>query len=71
VRIDCVISFAYGQNLKKNKMRILALTHSVTRSGGAEVALFELVEKLLEQNHEIVLMYSDPGCLCLTCSARI
>lgn len=42
-------------------MRILALTHSATRSGGAEVALFELVEKLLEQNHEIVLMYSNPS----------
>lgn len=41
-------------------MRILVLTHSTTRSGGAEVALFELVEKLLEQNHEIVLMYSNP-----------
>jgi glycosyltransferase involved in cell wall biosynthesis/SAM-dependent methyltransferase len=41
-------------------MRALVLSHSTTRSGGAEVALFELVEKLLEQNHEIVVLYSNP-----------
>ena len=37
------------------------LSHSAKRSGGAEVALFELVEKLIEQGHSIVIMYSDPS----------
>lgn len=41
-------------------MNILILSHSTTRSGGAEVALFELVEKLLEQGVGVVLMYSNP-----------
>jgi len=42
-------------------MRILVLSHSAKRSGGAEVALFELVEKLIERGCGVVIMYSDPS----------
>lgn len=41
--------------------RVLVLSHTSKRSGGAESALFDLVQTLRTKSVEVVMMFSDPS----------